>query len=347
MIVDQFSDQTSPAPHRVLVKLSAHSDLLSKVGGVDLTQPELSPQAYAWESEQLFPMHTPEHALLSYAYATKQAQEGLAVPAGVIEKLARACELWKVEVPASLSEEKTASAAPVNYLLPQYQAYNFAKLEDGPELAFHFMQQSRGLKLSTISQFATNFVKTAAALGAMPDDVPPVIYKYAGLTSCDAGVLWEWLEARAVACGENEEARAVYEKMASAVETNFPRSGVIEDRGELVKIAVALEEADRKAGLTHLYASRILDPMATVFNMDKLAMPTQITLGNKTFNTDQLLSVPPEVYADVLGEEFVEGAKDPTTGELEPELFMSILQTLPADEHGPLVSTLAPYIAAY
>lgn len=335
-VIDQFSD----AQHHVLVRIAKENpDVVEAVKTASVTPDDSLPSsAFAWPEARLFPWHTPEQALLSRAYAEKQAS---AVPSFVIERLDKALDVYGTPwTPAEQEKQASASETSQDYLLPQHQRLLFAHQSHAPYVGEAIVEQANRLKVATLAQAATGFVKKAAQLGLDVADVPQPILKYAGLTPCDAGVLLDWIEARAVAAPTLEK-RATYDKMALAVRQNFPADGMITDRDELVKIATALEAADRDAGLTHLYGRTLLNPLATTFNMDKVATQT-VKVGGRNVPLQKLMSVPEDVYDEILGPGSLKSAM--VNGELDPESFGAMITSLPADLSSLLGTYLTPHL---
>lgn len=334
-VIDQFCDTN----HALLARIA--KELPEVIPGVktasvteDATLPDSS---FAWPEIRRFPYHTPEQALLSRAYAEKQAS---IVPTLVIQRLDAALGLYGVEWPRGNEKRAGATAESQDYLLPQHRRLLFSHPSHAPHVAGAIVTQADRLKTATLARASTAFVKKAADMGLDVDAVPADVMKYAGLTTCDAGVLLDWIEARAVAA-PTLATRATYDKMAQAVRDDFPREGVITDRDALIKIAAALEEADTDAGLTHLYGRRLPNPLATTFNMDKVASRT-LRIGGRDVPLETLMSVPEEVYEELLGPGAVKAAM--VDGRVDPEQFAAMIQSLPADLSSILGAHLAPHL---
>lgn len=281
-------------------------------------------------------MHEPQQAVLSKLYAVKQAE---AVPDAVMNRIDKALELYGVSL-GDLATEKRAAAQSSNFLLPQYERIVFDTAAHAAPAAEALLSQRHRLKTASLATAATNFVKTAARLKLSAEAVPTDIWKYAGVTTCDAGVLLDWVEARAVACKDLEK-RAMYDEMTRTIRDNFPRSGVLEDRQELIKIAQALESADEASGLSELWGTRLLDPLLTVFNMDKIAGGT-VSLAGQQVPLEKLMAVPEEVFQDILGDDVL--AQASVNGQLDPEQFSALLSTLPMDLQQLLLTQLGSYL---
>lgn len=340
MVVDQFKDRR----HRLLSEIAEdRPDLVPMYKSASADDDAgIRPGAFADRSSRMFPLHTEEHAILSKLYAEKQAQY---ISEDVVGNIDKMLSLYghDPETFTFPTQTKSASAEESSqYLLPQYKRLCIRGKSDVRPATEALLAQKNRLKVATVTEASVRAVTRAADYGLDERDLPADIYKYAGLTSCDAGDLLDWIEARAVACTSGED-RATYQKIAQAVSNNFPPTGVISSRDSLVKIANAIEAADESAGLTPLYGHTILDPIQTVFNMDKVAT-LDVDMGGQQIPLQQLLAVPPEVYEEILGEGVMEAAVGPD-GQVDPQQFQALLQTLPADLKTLLASTLAPYLA--
>lgn len=338
-------DQLTDTRHRLLVEIAQdRPDLVPRFKTASLNHPgELPLTAFADQGNRRFPIHTEEHAVLSKLYAEKQASE---VSRHTLKNIDTALSLYGHN-PGDFSfpprEKQASSVKSSQYLLPQYERLCVRGKNDVKPSTEALLSQRHRLKVASLTEASVRAVKLAAEHGLNEDDMPRDIFKYAGLTTCDAGELLDWIEARAVACTDFEK-RKNYDKIAQVVEKNFPRDGILRDRNELVKIASAIEKADKKAGLTPLYGRQLLDPVKSVFNMDKIAEPT-VDLGGQQIPLLSLLSVPPEVYEEILGEGVIDTATG-SDGQVDAEQFHALLQTLPADLKTLLASTLAPHLSA-
>lgn len=302
--------------------------------------------AYAWKEAELFPVHTPEDALLSWVYAVKQAEH---VPQPVLKKIAEVATVFGFDI-ATLrevadevqsSEPTVKEAAEEEYLLPQYRRLQVKTAGDAMMAADTLCSQSYQLRPETLAEASVRLVKKAAALDMPTTALPTKIFKYAGMTLCDAGLLLDWLDARASAATHPTH-REMYEKIATTVEQQFPRTGLLRQRDELVKIASTIAEADNMAGLRVHYGHRLLDPLETVFNTDKLASTT-IDLAGTPVLKSKLLGMEPEFFGDVLGQDFVDEIKGPD-GNVDERMLLTVLETLPDDMKKALATAAGPYL---
>jgi hypothetical protein len=334
MVVDQYTDPQ----HRLLFQLKREFPrevLRAKTASLDGTGTPAT--AFADFDSQLFPVHSPEQALLSKVYATKQAHM---VQADVMARIDKALDLYGVEWAERPTATKEASDDTSHYLLPQHQALLVKEAAHVEPVAQALMAQRYKLTMPSMMQAATGLVKKAAALGMNQKDLPIDVYKYAGLTTCDVGVLADWVEARAVAA-PTTELRADYTKVASYIATRIPADGVIRDRADLIKIAGILERLDNEAHLSARYGRTLLDPIETVFNMDKVA-EQMVTLAGNQVALSKLQAIPQELLEEVLGPDVMQHVQ--AEGATDPAQFAAMIQTLPADLQTVLYNSTKAYL---
>jgi hypothetical protein len=189
-------------------------------------------------------------------------------------------------------------------------------------------------------QAATTLVKKAAAFGLQQEDLPTEVFKYAGLTTCDVGVLADWVEARAVAA-PTMELRNDYEKVAVYIAENVPRDGIIRDRTDLIKIASILERLDNEAQFSPRYGRTMLDPVETVFNMDKVS-EQMVTIAGNQVPMSKLMAIPQELMEEVLGPDVLQHAQ--AGGATDPQQLAALIATLPADLQKIFYSSAKAYL---
>lgn len=316
----EFVDQFSDSSFKVLyAAFSEHPETepLIKSASIDASENDSRENsAFAWPEMRLFPIDSPDQAVLSKLYMSKQA----GIPAEVAKRCDDALAIYEIDLPL---QEKVASDEHLNdkYLLPDQKKF-LVNSPTAVKMAEEMMsRQRRNLDTSTQVSMAVTLVKQAADMGVRPN---ANTLSHAGLTMSDTGVLRDWIEARAVAT-DNAICKDAYTKMAELI---GQRTGLESNREELTKVASALHELDEMAGLSKHYGRKLPDPMTTVFNTDKLA-DEMLTLAGYPVSLETLLSVDPAVYADVFGDdvasEFVNGQ------DIDPEQLKVILPTVPLD----------------
>jgi len=333
-ITDQYSDPGFTK----LAEIHGH-DQFSKAFEAAFVRPPPNEYSYAWKEAQAFPVHTPEDAVFSLLYAVKQAEK---VPGEVFSTIKEAVTAYGLD-PVMLVQEAAApprvkEASVDEYLLPERKRLRIKEASDVP-LAVHALEQY-GHQLDVVERTtaATRLVEKAAAFQLPGSSLPNDVYKYAGMTECNPELLVEWIGARAQACFDPEK-RAMFDQISVTVQSH-PKQ---RDRTELIKIAQLIAHADKEADLEHHYGVRLLDPVLSVFNTEKIAM-SGIDMGGQFVDLHKLMAIPPEMYADVLGDDFVAQVSD-ETGQLSPEMLEAVLPTLPADMKQQLMAAIAPYLA--
>jgi hypothetical protein len=313
MYVDQNNDKT----FRVLdslIKERPGLDALVKTASVGEEVREALPaHSFADPSERRYPVHTPANAILSKAYAIKQANVSSEVHAAIDTAL--------TIFGSKLPEVVTVKVAEVEavFLLPDTQQLPIRSKSDVKlaEAALH--RATRKLKPTTISRAATTLVKEAARYGV---EVSTDTLVHAGLTQCDRDKTADYLEARASAAPGAAES---FDKLAEAIR----RADDTVDRGDLIKVAQAVSLLDTENNLTRHYGRSLPNPMETVFST-KVAMGSMLNLAGAQASTEQLMQMSPEEYGDVLGPDF----QDEITGEggdIDEQSLLVTLETLPLD----------------
>jgi hypothetical protein len=307
-IVDQYHD----AAYGVLYqRMRDFPELLETVKSAELDPSVgagLPDSAFAWPDERRFPIHSREHAAISYAYAKEAAE----VPREVKARLEQVLDVYGV--PARLYERaKVAHApAPTRYALPDQALLPLDQLEKSAAL---FEEQSARLPVELRAQAAVSLVSEGAQ-GVK-------LAKYAGMVVSDTALAAEWIEARAEAAPLGM--KTAYLRLADGMRRQPPEST---DRAGLSKIAAALAEADRIAGLEGLYDRKLPDPMSTVFNTDKLASET-VDLGGYAMPVDKLAALPVSFWEDLGGPELAREIAP--NGKVAAESVGPVVETLPLD----------------
>jgi len=317
-IIDQFSD---PSFRKLAQIIRRYPELQEHIKTAEM-DPEANEKradtAFADPIGRQFPIDTPAHAVLSRMYMEKQA----GVDPEFVARCDKALDLYGVEVDLT---EKVAAAPEFNeddYLLPEIRRMVVRTPEDVKLASDIICQNQRSLDLESRAQACTRLAKKAADLSVR---LPALVLKYAGTTMCDTNILRDWLGARAEATID-PAINFGYQKLAEET-LRFPR--LCGDRDELIKVAAAIAELDEAAGLGQHYDRRLLDPLQTVFNTEKVA-DDLLDLAGKQVTTEQLLSIPTEIYRDTFGEDLA-GEFIDDSGEVDPEQLRVILPTVPYD----------------
>lgn len=276
--------------------------------------------AFAWPSEKRFPVHTPEHAALSYLYA-KTAEHK--IPKHVLYELDTALNLYGID--KAVFEPVRVKEAELNEdecLLPEAQAYP-VRNADEVKLAEQFL-------LPQVSKLhpemrAKMFHKLAERALFHGVNLQPTSYKYAGLVQSSRKLLIQGLRAREAAT-KLAECKEAFSQLALQVRKE---KGPI-PKELLIKMAEAIGTLDEKAGLFGQYDRSLPDPISTVFNTEKIAYGDEINIGGYMVRPQALGSLDSSFYSDLLGNDIVRDIAP--HGTVEPHLASQILPTLPSDE---------------
>jgi hypothetical protein len=332
MIIDQTTD-AGFAMLRVLSEKFPAIKEMAKTAELDSEEfSNLPMSAFAWPERRMFPLHNREHAVLSLAYSKTAS----VLPLDVRLNLDRAAEVYGVDTASFNSESLLEKEAGEEYwLLDSQRRFRVASAGD-VKLAEQIVgQRYAEFSPTERSEIMLNLVKVAERY-----EVPlaPSTKKFAGITLTSTKLLCDWLGARKEAALKvNSPVAASYEKLAQAF-TNTP--DYIADKGYQVKLAAALHDLDKQAGIVNLYGKKILDPIQTVWNTDKLAAQS-INIAGKMFDKNVLSSLPVTFWSDAIGPDFA--SEIAPGGQVDPTALEQIIETLPND----LKSSLATNLVAY
>lgn len=323
-IIDQASDP-GYATLQVLVERFPKLKEFSK--HAELSDEEFSAlpdSAFAWPSKRKFPVHSKEHTALSMGYCKTAS----AIPAEVAECLKKSATIYDIdadvfdEAPVKVASEET-------WLLDEQKRFRVASAED-VKLAEEILPTKR-LTLENKLEAYNALCKTAEKFGVT---LSPSTQKLAGFTATDTQKLKTWLEAREELT-HGTPMQSAYTKLAQAYGATEP---IITDRLYQVKLANAIHELDKEAGVTERYGKDLLDPLASVFNTD-IPSKTIMKIGSAFYDKAQLGQLPASFWEDTLGPDITqEIAPD---GVVDVESLVSILNTLPDDMKAMVQSQLA------
>jgi len=324
--IDQYSDQGFHMLSEIIDEYPhAVNDVVSSAV-IDTGENEkCASTMFAWPERRLFRIDNAENAALSRLYVEKQASE---VPPYVQQRCDDALDIYGVKL--ELSTKTAAAPSSDEYVLPHLRRMRVQTADDVKLAQELVLDGYKRLDPASRAVAGVQLSKFAVDHGVRLD---PQILKFAGVTTCDSGVLRDWLEVRE-RLTEVPGVKVAFTRLAEYVADPFFTMG---DRGELMKVADALQELDEEAGLVPYYDRRIPDPLLTVFNTDKIAGES-IELGGRQVPIETLLQVPVEVYKDVLGDFLVDEFTDGP--ELNAEKMKVILPTVPLDLANVLISQL-------
>lgn len=317
-VIDQFRD---PVMAVLVGVVSDRPKLAAAARDIDVDASEadsLPDTAFAWPEKRAFPIHTSGHALLSRAYREAAGK----LPDHVDRTLKEACDVYGIDEALFAREAvKVAEASDDDFLLPGLRRLKVTEQGHVKEAEEKLHAGRARLTFEHRAEAAVRLVEKAASYG-VPLGVET--YKMAGMVATDTRVMADWIGARAAAAPP--EHRDGFQKLAEAA-MRLPKQ--LWDRDTQVKLADALGELDRAAGLEKHYDRKLPDPLATVFNTDKIA-GQGVDLAGTFMPLERIASHPSTFYADVLGEDVVREASD-AAGGFDPVKMAEVLATLPRD----------------
>ena len=318
-IVDQFSDPAFATLFRQVTRMPALESFV-KSASVDTEEANSLPDsAFAWPAERKYPIHTPEHAALSYVY-TKVAGS---IPPEVVENLEKAIDLY--QIPLSTFEETETKVASVQeqYVLPEYKFLPLNTADQVKVAQTRLLEELHKLEVVDRATAAANLVKRANELKVTPR---VEVMKLAGLVVSDTRTAADWIEARTARLSDDKlQYKKAYETLAAGM-----RRGPKEtfDRDGLLKVASALAEMDAAAGLEKYYDRKLPDPLQTVFNTTKVAGST-IEVAGAHIPLSKLAQLPASFWEDLGGPEL--SSEVAPGGVVDTAKLATILETLPLD----------------
>jgi hypothetical protein len=313
--------------------LDRHPGAVAFVKGAEFEdrRDQIPATAFAWPEREMFPVHTPAHAVVSYLYAkhgaaqTKVAASGRIVPlvpSTVVAAIEEALDAYGIKrSKLAAVQEKVAELREEDCLFPETKSYPVRDANEIKIAEERLLEQIRKLRPETR---AAAFSKLAAAADAHGVELRTESYRWAGRASTDPYALASTLEVRAMLAND-EEVKSGYSKLAEAVLTDRHGLRNYETR---VKIAAAINELDELAGLAKYYDRKIPDPIATVFNAEKVA-DDAIDLGGVFVRPIHLERLPLTFYSDALGSDVIREIAP--NGQLDIQKVVEIVNTLPAD----------------
>lgn len=322
-VVDQFSDPAFGSLHRQITQMPA-LEAYVKQAEIDPGQLNVLPDtAYAWPVMRKFPIHTPQHAAMSYAYS-KLAEW---LPDEVHANLKQALEVYEVPE-AVFANEKVAEAladAGATYLLPALKLFPVDTVEQCKYAQALLVNSLAKLDIEHRATAAGNLVKRADALG-IGKELRSEVLQLAGLTISNTKCAQEWLEARATRLPETQ---ATYKRAYRALADGLSKHAEeVADREGLLKVASAIAELDEQTGLDRHYDRRLPDALRTVFNTKKLAGES-VDCGGTHVSLAKLAQLPASFWEDLGGRELSDEIAP--GGVVDVSKLATVVETLPLD----------------
>lgn len=317
--VDQFSDPAFGTLFRQ-VKLMPGLEAFVKQAAVEPDEVASLPDtAFAWPAERKFPIHTPEHAALSFAYSKVAS----VLPAEVRTNIQKALDVY--EVPANVFTEQEVKIASEDdeYLVPSMKLFHVKTAEQCKRAQDTLVSALSRLDLETRAIACGNLVKRADDLKV---ELRPEVLQLAGLVVSSTKQAMDWLEARANQLPASDTIhKTAYLSLADGLKKGPAERG---DRKGLLKFASAIAELDEKSGLDKHYDRRLPDALRTVFNTEKQASQS-VDVNGTYISLAKLAALPASFWEDLGGKELSDEIAP--GGTVDRSKLATIIDTLPLD----------------
>jgi len=319
--MDQFSDPAFGVLYNLTNRMPQLESFVKEASIETGEAASLPVTAFAWSDERKYPIHTAEHAALSYAYL-KNASEY--VPPEVEKRIKEALEVWGVPAETFAStEEKLAGDKDDDFLLPDLRRLRVKSASEVRRAQSQLVGEMYKLDLEHRATACANLVKKAQELNVT---LHPEVQKLAGFVISSTQVTRDWLEARAAATPEARTAvKVAYQQLADELKT-MPEFS--KDRETLLKVANTIATLDEKAGLDRHYDRKLPDAIRSVFNTDKLAS-SMVDLGGRMVPISKLASLPASFWEDLGGSEL--SNEIAPGGQVDLSKLSTVVDTLPLD----------------
>lgn len=328
-MIDFYNDPGHSTLRHLLQRAPGAAEML-KTAELEDFNGDLPDSAFAWSSKRMFPVHTPEHAAVSYLYAKHASAR---TPREVLGFIKEALDIYGIEVEALAEVQiKEAAYEEDECIFPESRAYPVRDAGEVKLAEDKLLSQAAKLRPETRADAFTRLTKAAAFHGV---NLQPDSYKYAGMTYTDRPRLVDSLRARAAATKE----AALSEKYASlAASVAYDRTS-LRSRAARVKLAEAIGTLDERAGLLKHYDRELEDPIRTVFNTTKVAAADDIDLGGgAVVSASSLAGLPPSFFSDLFGPDIVKEIAP--MGQVDPAALQQVVVTFPADMKQQLAQAL-------
>jgi hypothetical protein len=326
MIFDIYHD-AAHAHLRHLVASHPGVEPLLKEAEFEDDPANLPPTAFAWPTQRRFPVHTPEHAVVSHLYVNANPQ----TPAFVRLKVAEALEAYGVSKDALARVETKVAETDEDFIFPENHTYPVRSHREVKMAEARLLDQVERLPLP--SRVAA-FHKLAQAAERHGVTLQPAAQAWGMAALSNPGLVIDGLAARAH-LAKTAEARAAYANAANALRAEPTALRSFPAR---VKLASVLLKLDGANGLDTLYGKKIPDPLHTVFNEPMKVSAHMIDIGGGAYDLQDLTNLPAHFYADTLGQDVVREIAP--GGRVTAEKLAEVLPTLPMELKRVLGETL-------
>lgn len=320
-VVDQFSDPAFGVLYRLTGQMPNLEAFVKEASIESREAAELPATAFAWADERRYPVHTAEHAALSYAYL-KTASEY--VPPEVETRIKEALEVWGVPAETFASSEvKLAADTDEDFLLPDLRLLRVKSASDVTRAQNQLVGEIQKLDLEHRATACANLVKKAQEFEV---ELHPEVQKLAGFVVSSTRDLRDWLEARSVATPPSQlTIKQAYQELADEA-ARLPIMS--KDRPTLLKLANTIATLDEKSGLDRHYDRSLPDALRTVFNTTKQAA-AMVDLEGRLVPAERLAMLPASFWEDLGGQELADEVAP--GGVVDPNRLATVVETLPLD----------------
>lgn len=314
MSTDLYSD-AGHAMLRTLLTRCPGAVPLVKTAKLEDSRDEIPHTAFAWAGPRLYPVHTPEHAAISYLYA----KHASAVPVSVLEGIEEALEAYGIDKKA-LAEVQVKVAAPVadECVFPDRMEYPVRNAAEAKVAQDALLAQIDKMLPST--RFRV-FNKLAALADKHGVELEMCAKQWAGETETDRTKLAQALDYRMTVSGVTETRKA-YAKLAEAIQTD--RRAMLDPR-KRAKLAMTIDAIDKMAKL----AMPVPDAFRTVYNTEVKTGAASCELGGSRVDPSHFARLPASFYSDALGKDVL--AECAPGGVVDGAKVAEIVGTLPTD----------------
>jgi hypothetical protein len=328
-MMDFYSDPGHSTLKHLLSRSPAAAEFVKTAEFEDFSS-DLPSSAFAWSSKRMYPVHTPEHAVVSYMYAKHASARA---PKEVLTFIKEALSAYGIEEEyLELQEVKVAAFAPDECLLPAQNLYPVRNAGEVKTAEEKLLPQVGKLLPEQRAEMFTNLAKAASLHGVK---LRPDSLKLAGLVYTDREKLATDLMARAAATKNPR----LSEKFAALAHVVRRDRQTLRNQAEQAKLAEAIGTLDERAGFIPFYDRLLPDPIQTVFNTTKTASHNDVELGDGYMvSATSLAQLAPSFFSDLFGADVVQEIAP--KGYVEPELVKTVVSTFPSDMKRQLLQAL-------
>lgn len=314
MNIDLYSDAGHATLRSLLTRCPGAVQFVKEASFED-DRDSIPESAFAWGGPRLYPVHSREHAVLSYLYA-KHASE---VPKTVLDGIEEALEAFGVDKTALAQVEvKVAALTEDECLFPERMEYPVRNAEEAKVAEAALLEQIDKMLPATRFRVFNKLASLAARHGV---DLQECTRQWAGTTETDRTKLAEDLTTR-MTLARTQETREAYAKLASAVSTDRM---AMYDPAKRAKLAMTISQLDKLAGIR----SRVPDAYRTVYNTAEKTGSATFDLGAGRVDPAHFGRLPASFYGDALGKDCL--AELAPGGVVDATKVAEVVSTLPTD----------------